>query len=142
MNGLLTAAVIKRIARSGTFQYQNCGGTLLLKIKLLDLRDENIGFRYDRKKKGELKKTIIPTETRVTAIAEIALETGTGCVLLGPVRLSTFVEFDHDYYSSRNAVNIFSLGQVSDIDAAYDDVQDPLYYALAEKIVDFISESW
>jgi hypothetical protein len=142
-DGSLTAAIAKQIVQSGAFEYRREGGDLLLKVKLVDLSDENIGFRYDRKKKGEIKHSIIPTETRIIALAEIKVEdANTGSILLGPVCLSASVDFDHDYYSSQNGVNIFSLGQLSDVDAAYDAVQYPLHQVLAKKIIDYVSDSW
>lgn len=143
IDGSLTAAVISDIARSGVFEFRKSDGALVLKIKITDLRDDNIGFRYDRKKKGELTHSIIPTETRLTAYAEVVGEdAATGCVVLGPVRVMAFVDFDHDYYSNRDGVNIFSLGQLNDVDAAYDAAQAPLNQALARKIVDYVCDNW
>lgn len=141
--GELTTEVIKQLSLSGALRYVNCGGDLTLKIKLIEFRDENIGFRYDRKKSGKLKKSIIPTETRISALAEVlVIEAGTGKTIQGPINISASVDFDHSYYSSQHGINIFSLGQLSDIDAAYDAVMHPLNQCLAEKIVDYIINSW
>lgn len=143
LDGSMTASLINELARSGCFQFRQCDGDLILKVKITDLRDENIGFRYDRKKKGELTHSIIPTETRLTAYSEVIVENSrTGCVVLGPVRVRACVDFDHDYYSNRDGVNIFSLGQLNDVDAAYDAAQTPLNQALARKIVDYLCNSW
>jgi hypothetical protein len=135
--------VINEISRSGSFQYLREGGALYLNMRVVDLSDENIGFRYDRKKKGELRRSVIPTETRITAQVEVNVQdASTGCILLGPARISASVDFDHDYYSSRNGINVFSLGQLNDIDSAYDAVRIPLDHALARKIVEYINDSW
>ena len=143
IDGGLTNAIIKEIEITGGLQYVNCDGATELLVNLLDLRDQNIGFRYDRDKRDCVTDCIIPTETRVVAIAEVKLiEAHSGKCVLGPVILSTSVDFDHDYYSSRNGVNIFSLGQLNDVDAARDAVRTPLYKALARKIVEYVSESW
>lgn len=143
IDGLMTACVVKTIVRSGTFNYREFGGALLLKIRVLDVDDENIGFRYDRRKSGELRKSIIPTETRRTIYAEVVVENAaTRCIILGPARLSASVDFDHDYQYARDEVNVFSLGQLSDIDQAIDAVQTPLNWILARKIVDYITQSW
>jgi DNA-binding cell septation regulator SpoVG len=100
-------------------------------------------FRYDRKKTGELRKSIIPTETRVTVVAEVLLvEGGTGQIIRGPTRITASAEFDHTYYATRNEINIFSLGQLNDFDAARDAVMHPLNRNLAEKIVDYVINSW
>lgn len=141
--GELTTEVIKQISSSGVLRYMNEGGDLTLKIKLVEWREENIDFRYDRKRSGRIKKSIIPTETRVNVEADISLiETRTGQIVRGPTRIKASAEFDHTYYSTHDKVNTFSLGQVNDIDAARDAVKKPLYRCLAERIVDYIANSW
>lgn len=141
--GELTAEVIRKISQSGALRYVSSGGDLILKIKWIDLRDENIGFRYDRRKRGELKKSLIPSETRLSALVEVSvIEAASGQVIRGPARIKTAVDFDHDYYSSHHGINIFSLGQLNDIDAAYDAVMHPLNRQLAERIVDYVINSW
>ena len=143
LRGDLTAEVIRKLSSSGAFRYVNHGGDLILKIKVLELSEENIGFRYDRKKSGKLKKSIVPTETRVNALAEVSLvERGTGKILRGPVRIAANAEFDHTYYTTRDKINVFSLGQLSDIDAARDAAMIPLNRALADRIADFALNSW
>jgi len=137
--GILTHYLVKEITRSSLFKYSNTPNQLELKVKLLDLRDENIGFRYDRKKWGKLTRSLIPTETRLEASAEVTfIKMNTGEILYGPTVISAEVDFDHDYYSSRNGVNTFSLGQLCDIDSAMEAAQTPLYRLLAERIVDYI----
>jgi hypothetical protein len=141
--GDLTTEVIKKLSSSGVFRYVNTGGDLLLKIKLIELRDENIGFRYDRKRRGKRKHAIIPTETRFTALVEVLLiESGTGETIRGPTRITASTDFDHTYYYTRHEINVFSLGQLSDIDEARDAAQQPLNRYLAERIVDYIMNSW
>lgn len=141
--GDLTGELIKKISTSGAFRYCPSGGNLILQVELLELDDENIGFRYDRKKRGDLKKTIIPTETRLTGLVEIKIiDSSTQKVVRGPTRISASVEFDHNYYFTMNAINIFSLGQLSDVDAAYEAAMHPLNQQLAEKITDYVTLSW
>lgn len=136
--GDLTTQVIKCLSLRG-FSYVNSGGDLNLRMKIFELRDDNIGFRYDRKKCGRLKKVIIPTETRVTMVVEVTvIETLTEKILRGPTRIKTSLDFDHDYYSSHHGVNIFSLGQLNDIDAAHNAVMRPLHRQMAERIVDYV----
>lgn len=143
IDGSLTAAIIKAFVRSGTLEYRQCGGALVLKVRIIDYDDLNIGFRYDRKKSGELRHNIIPTETRRTILVEVVVEnSASGCIVLGPVRLSASVDFDHDYEYARDEVNVFSLGQLSDIDQAIDAVQTPLNQVIANKIVDYVTQSW
>jgi hypothetical protein len=141
--GELTTEIIRQLSTSGAFRYVNTGGDLILKVKFLELRDENIDFRYDRKKKGELKNSIIPTETRFTALVEVLIvESGTGEIIRGPTRVTASTEFDHTYYTTRDKINIFSLGQLSDIDVARDAAMHPLNRHLAERVVDYVMNSW
>lgn len=141
--GDLTAAVIKEIVQSGAFEYEAYTGALTLNIAQVDLREDNIGFRYDRRRSGKLTDDVIPTETRMIETVEITVvESASGCVILGPVRLSAYMDFDHDYYFSRDGVNVFSLGQLIDIDEAKIAVRAPLNERLAKKIVDYLTQSW
>lgn len=107
-NGDLTSAIVKALSCSGCFEYRSDCAAAILNVKLMDLDDENIGFRYDRHKLGKIRNTIIPTESRLEATVEVSLvDAGSGENILGPVRLIAYVDFDHDYYTSRNGVNIF-----------------------------------
>ncbi len=142
-NGDLAAALVERVTAMGLARYRPCGGDLLLKVALVDFNEKNIDFRYDRHKDGKLRRSIIPTETRLTATAQITLvQAATNTPLLGPIQLKAYVEFDHEYYSSHDEVNVFSLGQLSDYDEAYDAAYPPLILALAQKIADYIAEAW
>lgn len=142
-DGVITASIIRKLTESGAYNYRNCDGALILYVKVVDVRDQNIGFRYDREKGGKLDNTIIPTETRLISVAEVwAVDRCSQCTVLGPVLIRACVDFDHDYYNSRDGINVFSLGQLSDYDEAYDAAQRPLSEALATKIVDYVNESW
>lgn len=141
--GTFTPVLIHEIARSGCLQYRADGGALQLHVAIVDIRQESIGFNYDRKKKGKRTDDTIPVEERIYATAEVSVtEAGSCRTIIAPVRLTASVDFDHDYYFSRNGVNIFSLGQLIDIDSAYDAVQTPLHDLLAKKIVDYLDQSW
>lgn len=142
-DGDLTTQLIRTLSTSSSLRYQPKDGDLILKVKIAELRDENIGFNYDRKRHGELRKYLIPKETRLNAVVELTVvEAKTGEIIRGPTRIWGSVDFDHDYYSSRRAANIISLGQLNDIDAAKDIAIHPLNRVLAEKIVDYLNNSW
>lgn len=142
-DGELTAEVIKAVTSSSNLIYQNSCGELVLKINIIDYDEENIGFRYDRTKHDKIKKSIIPVETRATLSAELELYEDYGSkVLIGPVIINASMDFDHDYYSSRHGVNIFSLGQLIDIDSAVEAARRPLNKELARKIADFLINVW
>ncbi|MCB1111404.1 MAG: LptE family protein [Chlamydiales bacterium] len=142
-DGELTAALVRQLSATGQLTYCRYGGDLTLNVCILRRYDNDVGFRYDRKDCGQLTNSVIPTETRLTLVAQVSVvENNTCCQLIGPIVLKASVDFDHDYYSSRNAVNVFSLGQLTDIEAAVDAVRRPLNEKLAKKIVDYITETW
>lgn len=142
-DGQYTAALVHELVQSGTITYVSSGGNFRLQVSLQDYEDQNIGFRYDRSNHGKIRSRIVPDETRLRVIAEVAVvETFSDNIVLGPVRLSAEVEFDHDYTSSRNGINIFSMGELVDYDAAYEAAQVPLQRKLARKIVDYINDQW
>lgn len=142
-DGDLTADLIKQMSSSGAFTYASSGGDLILLVKVVDYDEQNIGFRYDRKKSGRLKHDIIPSETRMEIFVDVSLiDAASGCVLRGPTRIKASVDFDHDYYTTRNRENVFSLGQLSDIDEARDAVLRPLHQKISRYIVDYITYSW
>jgi hypothetical protein len=143
LEGEITGEIIKQLIATHAFEYRNCDGALTLYVVIQEYHDDNIGFRYDQNKKGELRDYIIPVETRTSVVAEIQLvDSATGCVILGPVLIKAIVDFDHDYYSSKKGINVFSLGQLTDIDTAEEIVQHPLNRVLAVKIVEYIRNSW
>ena len=141
-DGALTSAIVREISISSPLPYSQFNGDLILKVKLLDVEEDNVGYRYDRKKRGTIRKRLIPCETRVTAQLEVSLEDRYCQQVLPKVIVTASLDFDHDYYSSRDSVNIFSLGQLSEVDAARDTVISPLNTLISKKIVDYLSDSW
>lgn len=143
IDGSLTQLVVKELAQRGCRIDQAKACNLVLHVDLIEIRDEEIGFRYDRNKKGEMTHSIIPVETRVFAKAEVYLEDGCkGCTVLGPVRIEAWHDYDNDYYYSQNGVNVFSLGELSDYETAKEAAKIPLYRALSRKIADYVLVSW
>lgn len=141
--GGLTGAIIKEIGISSTLAYVNKNADLVLLVEIIDYCTENVGFRYDRDKESEVTSSLIPTETRIFATAEVQLiDECTGCSVISPFRVSASVDFDHDYYNSTDGVNKLSLGQLTDYDAAYDASITPLNRKLAEKVVNYITNYW
>lgn len=151
-DGSLTSAIVRELSLSSPLPYSHTSGDLVLRVKILDIEEDNVGYRYDRKKRGTIRKRIIPTETRLTVQVEVTLENRCGQPVLPTVIITTNQDFDHDYYSTRNfdpenntnsyGVNIFSLGQLSEVDAARDTVITPINALISKKIVDYLSDSW
>jgi len=142
-DGHLTSEIIKKICISGAFKYAQNEGDLLLKIKVISIKDQNIGYRYDRKRDDKIKHSIIPSESRYIAIAEVTLiDTCKNEVIRGPTRITAKLDFDYDYYKVQHGANVFSLGQVSDVDSARDAARYPLDSKLADLIVEYVVSSW
>ncbi len=142
-DGAFTTEVIRQFATTGSFKYVRTGGDLILKITLIDFDDDNIGFRYYKDKEGKRTRETIPVETRLFATAQVSvIDACTGVVVLGPAAIEASTDFDHNYYSTRNSINVFSLGQLTDFDEAYDAAIRPLNQCLAKKVVDYVIDSW
>jgi len=142
-DGRLTSELIYEIESSGAIKFCSTGADLVLSVKLLDFREENIGFRYDTNKLGELTDNVIPSETRLTVLAEVTVcERCSDRAVIGPDLLSTSIEYDHDYYTNDGGVNVFSLGQLNDIDLAGQVAYRPLVRALAQRVTDHVINSW
>jgi hypothetical protein len=139
LDGALTAELVRAVASSLTFDHSSTEGELLLIVKLLDVENENIGFRYENLHGKKYKRSIIPVETRLTATAEITVvNAATGCSLIPPARVTAFYDFDHEYNATEHDSNTFSLGQLSDADAAFAAARVPLNRLLAQKIIEYI----
>lgn len=139
LDGQLTAALIRQISLSGEFVYRTCGGEYVLEARIIDETYENVGFRYDRTREDCLKHYIIPVEMREGILVEVQVVAFcSGEVILGPNRLYADLDYDHDYYTIRHGVNVFSLGQLTDIDSAEDAAKTTLYQRLAEKVVSWL----
>lgn len=142
LRGELTTALIQELTATGKFDYCQSGGELTLQVRLVEVGENNIGFRYYRNRQNRRTHSLIPTETRLNAVAEVTVLDSESQVVVPAVLITASVDFDHDYYSSRNAVNIYSLGQVSDYDAAYEAAFRPLNQLLARKIADYLKNYW
>lgn len=137
--GELTNQVVAQLAATGKFLLVPSNGRYRLDITCLDMKDQNVGFRYDTNEEGQTTHTLVPQETRTSLLVEVTLvDTYTNCIAIGPARVSASTVFDHEWYSSPNAINVFSLGQVNDYSDAKDNALIPLNRSLAQKIVDLL----
>lgn len=143
LEGILTDSLIKELTTRGGFQYCRSGGMLTLCVELIDFREENIGFRYDREADDTLTKNVIPAETRLKGLAEVTIiDNCSGCCILGPDLVSAFIEYDHDYYSNHGGANVFSLGQLNDIELAQKVAYRPMFRKLARAITTHVIHGW
>lgn len=141
IEGRLTSELIKEISTCTNLCYQQNGGELVLEVEVLEIREDNIGYRFERSIGTDIPTNrIVPTEERLTAIATVCLKDSCrNCVLMGPVRISSKVDYDHDYYTNITGTPQFSLGQLEDLGVARDVAQIPLDRRLAKRIVEYIS---
>ena len=138
-DGALTSSIVEHLEKEGGFQYVQSGGTLTLKVVILDKKTEDIGFRYDPKRFAKKKVRIIPNESRLVRLAEVSIiDSLTQKKILGPAHILATCDYDHEYYSLNHNVNRFSLGQLSDIDTTSDIVDIPLNRELGKKIAEYI----
>jgi hypothetical protein len=142
-DGLLTASIIEQVEQQGGYKYVRDGGQLLLKVKVIDKESENIGFRYDPKHFAEKVKRVIPNEGRLKKLVEVSvLQGSTQECILGPIYIMGTCDFDHENYSPDRNINIFSLGQLSDIDTTYEVVDVPLNRDIGKKIALFLDNNF
>lgn len=138
-DGYFTNALTEAIHCSGQFRIVNSEGKYLLQTALKNCREEGIGFHYTKDNEGNISRTIIPNESRYYLSATFSLiDCSKNCILLGPVDLDVTVDFDHEYDSSPNKINVFSQGQLTDIETARITVHEIAVRQLAKKIVDYL----
>jgi hypothetical protein len=143
-DGNLTTALIRQMTTKGVLAYRNVGADLLLQVCLLEPVDENIDFAYaPREMDGKKVKILVSNEARLTLTARISLiDRFTGECVLGPMNLSSWIDFDFEPDLSNIGFHAFALGQLEMHNLAQDAAFHPLYALLAEKIVDYVNHSW
>jgi len=148
--GLLTSQLIYSLKRSGLFS-ESEKGVLTLKVKICRQMDQEIGYRQDFKNLANQNRVIVD-EKRNLMIVEASLCKG-DCVVWGPKKIRTFVDYNFVDPASLNELSFvldgqrvetlpFSLGQLTSQDSSYEASMPSLYLNIAEKIVDQISLEW
>ena len=143
-SGALTQQLALAIEEKSPLKYiSSDNGEYILNVRIIDKKKQNIGFRYKPKNLARGKKTVIPSETRKELLVEVTLiESFSGKVLIGPEYIKGSCVFDHQNYSLNSAVNVFSLGQLSDVDTSSDVISIPLFRNLAKKIAEHVTNEW
>ena len=132
--GELTRRVIGEVTKQPGFTVED-SGQYLLTIKLLDSKDQKVGYRFDPIDLEEGRKKIILNESRALALAEVTLkDTFSNKVILGPSYILGTADYDHQQNTIDKDTNDLSLGQLSDVETAQDVTYIPLYRDLAIKI--------
>ncbi|MGM0440087.1 MAG: LPS assembly lipoprotein LptE [Chlamydiota bacterium] len=143
-DGFLTSALIHELASSNAgLAYRTSGGDLTLKVKLLDLIEENIGYHHERDADNNILKSIVPSESRLIATAEVTVEDArSGKIIMGPHRIAARTDYDYVFNSNSDNLKTFSMGQLEFADNAKDIAKRSLDKALAERVVEYITHSW
>lgn len=141
-DGSLAMNVIHELTRGSNFRYTKHQSDYILQIEVLGHRLEDIGFRYDINTRGTATRNLVPTESRENFLVEVTLvDRASNKPILGPTRILTKVDYDHDYYLNKGALNTFSLGQVNDIETTEDLLPIPLERNVARRIISFLNYS-
>ena len=150
-NGQLTNALVYAVASAGFLRYAHHDGDFFLEARLVEINNEQIGYRRGRHNDGRVKKGIMPTEGRQAAVVEITLRRAAELKpFWGPCRISADVDYDYIAQDSindlsftnsqgqRTTVLSFSLGQLEPTASAQEAALDPLYRLLAKKIIEVV----
>jgi hypothetical protein len=143
--GLFTEALIRAVTTRSMLAYTACGADLQLKVCLLSPEDINIGFIYAPREHDDDRpsKVISANEARLTQRVQITLiDNRSGSSILGPLEIATSLTYDFESDLSHDNENNFSLGQFEMHNIAQTAAFPPLYTLLAEKIVDYVNNSW
>ncbi len=132
-SGLFTNEIIKQVSFCPLLNYQSSKADYTLNIEIIKKDTKQIGYKYDRNNQNVRLKPLRATEGRQIITAKVTLiENKTNKIALGPFNVSSDSEFDYvdpdsindlsfiNPEGSRDAVLVFSLGQLDSIDSAKD----------------------
>jgi hypothetical protein len=138
-DGRMTSFLVEAVEKEGVLRSAPSTARLTLKVKILDRKYTNIGFRYDPNRLKHQVKRVIPSESRSKLLAEVTvIDTASQKILLGPAHIVAYSDYDHQNYSINNDINVFSLGQLSDIDTASDSIDIASFRSLAREIAEYL----
>ncbi len=140
-DGKLTADIIAEIEKQGRYHYNSEGAPYQLNVTILDSKNKTIGYHYDQRKLDQGRKKLTSNESRAKLLLEVSIiDTATKTTVLGPAHLVAFADYDHENYRIDHDELRFSLGQLADVDTAYDTVNIPLYRSAAKEIARYIQD--
>ncbi len=150
VDAIFNNELVYQLGASGHFLCVPTGGDYILQAKILSDTQSRIGFRYDRDNvKGSLEKNLLGVEDRRAIKAEITfIEVVSGKIVIGPVEVSSDVDYDYTdpgsprdllfNSSSGSSMSImqFSLGQLDSYEGANDSTSRGVFRKLAGKITE------
>jgi len=142
--------LVYQLAASGHFHCVTSDADYILQAIILSDTQSRIGFRYDRDNvSGSLEKNLLGVEDRRSVKAEISfIEAGSGKIVIGPIEVSSDVDYDYtdpgspddllytSPYGHSLSIMQFSLGQLDSYEGAYDSTSRGVFTRLAEKITE------
>jgi len=139
----MTTSLIRAMTTRGCLAYRSSGADLVLNVCLSAPADTNIGFAYAPKNETDFTNIVVSQEARLEITAKVTLVDRMTCAcVLGPLSLSTFIDYDFEPDLGNVDFHDFSLGQLEMHNLAQDAAFPPLYDLLAQKIVDYVCNSW
>jgi len=140
-SGELTTALVTAVDEQVAFHVSE-SGQYELQVKILDSKEEKIGFRYDPiELEKEGKKDLILNESRAKTLAKVTLvDRHSSQVIRGPAHILGNIEYDHQENTLDNDIQDFSLGQLSDVDTIHEVRNIPIYRDLAQKIAFWLQD--
>ena len=141
--GDITAQLVQALAEEGPWKYHALDAELSLKVKILEIKREDVGYDRFYNENGEIERWMVPNERRLSVRAQVVvIEEATQKNILGPMELSESVKLDFNpEYSETNLVR-FSLAQYDFVENAERTAHRPLNQRLAKIIVNSLINSW
>lgn len=141
--GDVTTQIIQALAEAGVWKYHALDAQLSLKVKILKIKREDVGYDRFYNQNNQIERWMVPNERRLSILAEVSVvEESTQKTILGPLELSESVKLDFNpEYSETNLVR-FSLAQYDFVENAERTAHKPLNQRLAKIIVNSLINSW
>ncbi len=141
--GEITSQVIQSLSQSGAWQYRTFDAELILKVKVLGTKAEDVGYNRFIGPDNQAERWMVPNERLLSILSEVTvIDMATQKIVLGPKNLSTSVKFDFDPEFSEDNLVGFSLAQYNFVENAERSAHKPLNESIAQTIVDYLVNSW
>ena len=141
--GYITSQVIEALCSSGAWKYRTYQGELVLKVKILGTKVEDVGYDRSFNANNQVERWMVPNERLLSILAEVqVLDSSTHKVVFGPKAVSANVKFDFDPEYNEDNLVPFSLAQYNFVENAERSAKTPLNAKLAKNIVDALINDW
>lgn len=149
--GIFTNLLIETLEKSSSFRYRGDRGAFSLKVKIIGIETEKVGFQRDREEvSGEILDVLRPSENRDKLYIELSVCSDLGKEVLGPYFFQETITYDYVDGNSLEDLSFlkggkretslqFSLGQLQGMFPAKKGARKDLFKKIAEKIVERLS---